>query len=192
MLRPLAALTLLLACEIAQAQQPPVDTTQPPVDTILFIPPDRESQSRVVEDSTNYEGRLIQSPTAGLFKSLAVPGWGQLGNKRTTKAALFFGLQTIWIGAAVHFDRQASDFRRQWESSADLAERNSLYSLYDNRRGRRNGYIWFAAITAFLAGFDAYVDAHLSGAPFHRSQATISLEPELSPERLGAGLTIRF
>lgn len=187
---------VLVLCGGVLADELPKDSTSnsPPQkqDTIRYLPLDHARNVISVEDSTNFESRLIQRPTPALFKSFVLPGWGQLGNQKRFKAGLFFGLQVVWIGAAVHFDRQADDFKNQWQNATDLSARNNLYSLYDNRRGRRNGYIWFAAMTAFLAGFDAYVDAHLSGAPYNQKKMSMSLDPDFGEHGLRANLTIRF
>ncbi|MCH9030779.1 MAG: hypothetical protein IIB00_00765, partial [candidate division Zixibacteria bacterium] len=40
------------------------------------------------------KGRPIQNPTAALFKSMAVPGWGQVGNKQFIKAGFVIGLES--------------------------------------------------------------------------------------------------
>ncbi|MDF1546122.1 MAG: hypothetical protein P1R58_13595, partial [bacterium] len=65
----------------------------------------------------------------------------------------------------LHYKKQAADFLERYEQSDVLTQRNELYDLFNDRRDERNKYTWFAIITTFVAMFDAYVDAHLSGFP---------------------------
>ncbi len=166
----LIVLIAFMAGITVQAQS---DTTQPVrdslteerLDTLVFRPQRGGSFAESITNPTDYEERLTQNPTLALFKSMAVPGWGQIGNRSYVKAGVIIGLQAWFIGSAIHFGRQASGFRDDWEASTDISQRNELYDLYDDRRGRRNAFIWYAVLTTFVSMFDAYVDAHLSGRP---------------------------
>lgn len=154
------------------------DTTDtditPQIDTLLFQPLSDSSLAAQVANPINFEKHLTQHPTLALFKSMFVPGLGQLGNRRYVKAIVIAGLETWLIGSAVHYGRQASDFRDQWNEADDVASRNILYGLYEDRRDERNKFTWFAGITIFLSMFDAYVDAHLSGSPGRERNSRIA------------------
>ena len=145
------------------------DTTdidaKPQVDTLLFRPLPDSSPAVQVRNQINFEKHLTQNPTVALFKSMFVPGLGQVGNRRYVKAIVIAGLETWFIGSAIHYGRQASGFRDQWNEASDAASRNVYYGLYEDRRDERNKFSWFAGITIFVSMFDAYVDAHLSGSP---------------------------
>jgi hypothetical protein len=136
-----------------------------PVDTVLYRPGQLLTPYRTVTDPENLEKRLSQNPTAALIKSVFIPGLGQLGNRRYIKAAIFMGLDAWFVGSAIHYGRQASDFYNQYESSTDIYTRNEYYDLYSDRKDERNKFTWFAVIVTFISMFDAYVDAHLSGFP---------------------------
>ncbi|MBD3401447.1 hypothetical protein GF420_01020 [candidate division GN15 bacterium] len=179
---------LLLCAAPALGQVPPIepDTTTWTVDTsqvtdsgmhiyrardtTLFRPDIDTALAGRVTDTIDYEGRLKQNPTIALFKSMVVPGWGQVGNGKYLKAAIFAGFQTWFVASAIHYGGQAADFRDQWEAAETPAARNAYYDLYENRRDQRNKFTWFAGITSFVAMFDAYVDAHLSGSPEKRQE----------------------
>lgn len=140
------------------------------VDTILYQQSQSLAAFRPVTNPENFEKQLYQRPTVALFKSMAVPGLGQFGNRRYVKAVLFFGLDAWLVGSAIHYGRQAADFRNQFESITDTTEaarrdRNDYYFLYEDRKDERNKFTWFAVIVTFISMFDAYVDAHLSGFP---------------------------
>ncbi len=135
------------------------------IDTVLFRQTGLLAGYLPVTDTTNLERRLIQNPTVALFKSALIPGWGQWGNHEYIKAVIFFGLDAWCVGAAIHYGRQASDFREKYESSTIISQRNDYYDLYSDRKDERNKFTWFAVIVTFVSMFDAYVDAHLSGFP---------------------------
>jgi hypothetical protein len=183
------------------AAQEPSDTTMidstevdpVTVDTLRFAPELVLDNAAPVTDSTNYELYRYQNPTLALFKSMAVPGWGQAGNRAYVKAVLFFGLDAFFIASAIHHGRKASDFRSQYEAAGEIAERNRYYDLYDDRRTNRNKFTWYAVITTFIAMFDAYVDAHLSGFPSEQNREGVGIElVPYSEGRTGIALSIRF
>ena len=134
-------------------------------DTLVFVPDPVTSKAAEVTNPADLEEHLTQPPTVALFKSLLVPGLGQLGNHKYFKAVLFGGLEGVFIAAAIHYERRASDARDLCTSAVDPKVRRVWYNFYDNKRKNRNKYIWFAGLTAFISMFDAYVDAHLSGSP---------------------------
>ncbi len=177
---------------------PPKDTTKATpekVDTLLFIPKPDSSLMVPVDDSVNLERHLYQNPTAALFKSMLVPGLGQIGNHRYVKAGVIIGLESWLIGSAIHYGHKAHGFWNQYSSTpmSDLATRNSLYSLYSSNRDDRNKYTWFAAIATFVSMFDAYVDAHLSGAPTEDRNKKFAFEiVPLGDTGAGAALSLRF
>lgn len=145
-------------------------------DTLLFDGMGLLEHSQPVTSDINFEKKLRQNPTAGLFKSMFVPGWGQLGNRRYTKALIFAGLDAWFIGAAIHYGGQASDFRDRFDLATDLDARRELYDLYLDRKDERNKFTWFAVIITFISMFDAYVDAHLSGYPQKIEENSLSLD----------------
>ncbi len=152
-----------------------VPADSPLIDTLLYQRGQVLRPYRPVTDPEDLEKRLSQNPTAALLKSVFVPGLGQLGNRRYIKAAIFMGIDAWFVGSALHYGRQASDFRRQFERSTDLTARNEYYNLYQDRKDERNKFTWFAAIITFISMFDAYVDAHLSGFPRTGDEDKVSL-----------------
>ncbi|MDH4157430.1 MAG: DUF5683 domain-containing protein, partial [candidate division Zixibacteria bacterium] len=141
----------------------------------------------------NFETRMLQKPTTALFKSMVIPGLGQLGNRRYIKALLFAGFDAWFIGSAIHYGGQAADFRERWAAAEDIEDANALYSLYEDRRDERNKFTWFAVIVTFISMFDAYVDAHLSGFPRADDGQNMSLEVAPAPgHAISATLTYSF
>jgi hypothetical protein len=160
-------------------------------DTAIYRPTVDPSPAEDVSNPTDFEMNLSQNPTVALFKSVVVPGWGQLGNRRYFKAALFAGLETWFIFSAVNYGREASDFRRRYEEAETTTLRNQYYQLYDDRRDKRNQFLWFTGLTIFISMFDAYVDAHLSGSPDHPHQNRMDLEVQ-SDDSGGASVSLLY
>ncbi len=182
---------LLPAAARGLADSTIVDTTQV-VDTVLYDGKGLLVDANPVTSDIDFEKRLSQNPTAGLFKSMVIPGWGQLGNRRYVKAAIYAGLDAWFIGAAVHFGKQASDFREKYDDATDLDLRRDYYSLYLDRKDERNKYTWFAVIVTFISMFDAYVDAHLSGYPEKPKQSDLSFDVRPVRDGFMASVSLDF
>jgi hypothetical protein len=124
---------------------------------------------------------------------MAIPGWGQVGNGDYVKAIIFFGLDAWMVGSAIHYGLQAADFKEKFEAAQTVEERNAWHSLYDDRRGERNKFTWFAVIISFISMFDAYVDAHFSGFPDADREQRIGFD--IRPDEGGgvaASVTVPF
>jgi len=153
------------------------------IDTIPFVPPVNPYLAGEVANPVDLEKHLTQNPTAALFKSMLVPGLGQLGNRRYFKAALFAGLEGWFISKAVYYGRKASDAQKFYDAQTDPSLRYFAYTELDQKRKSRNKFIWFAGITTFVSMFDAYVDAHLSGSPTDKRNDRLGFE--VSPDDEG-------
>jgi len=158
---------LTVCSSIAMGADSTIVDTAVITDTILYVPQKLENVTPGVTDSADYEKKLHQNPTVALFKSMLVPGLGQIGNHQYVKAAVVIGLQTWLIGSAIDRGRDASDLHRQFEQLPGTMrdERNALYDQYLDSKDERNKFTWFAVIVTFVSMFDAFSDAHLSGFP---------------------------
>lgn len=152
-------------------------------DTVLYLPKNVAGAAVGVTDSADYERRLIQNPTLALFKSMLVPGLGQIGNRRYIKAGVIIGLETWLISSAVKHGNDASDFRKEFNASTGTDERNLLYDQYLDSKDERNKFTWFAVIVTFVSMFDAFSDAHLSGFPKEPAQGANDIELNFRPDK---------
>ena len=167
-------------------------------DTTLYDPGNLLLRYSPVDDPTNFELRRTQNPTAALFKSMLVPGFGQAGNRKYFKAALFLGLDVWFVSSALKHGDDAAHFRDLFESTtgddaAAVASRREYYDQYQDERDQRNKYTWYAVIVTFVSMFDAYADAHLSGFPLRGDDnVTISLKPVDQRDAVIASVRIKF
>ncbi len=168
-------------------QEPPADSLaidsipekpSPVIDTVLYRGNQELEPYLPVTSEENLELRLVQNPTVAMFKSMAIPGWGQYGNGRRIKAAVYLGLDVWMIASALHYRKKAGDLRDLYDNAENLRLRNDYHAMYKNRKDQRNQFTWYAVIVTFVAMFDAYVDAHLSGFPVAEAEGlSLRLEP---------------
>lgn len=153
--------------------------------------PDYESWTG---DST--EGRRSQKPSVALFKSMLVPGLGQLGNRQYIKAALVIGVEGLLFSRWLKFRNETVDARAAFEAQPiGSAMRQDLFNAFEVVKNDRNLYTWLTGTSIFLSMFDAFVDAHLRHFPGPGSE--ISFGPLQSPRLIRSkqaviGVTLSF
>lgn len=119
--------------------------------------------------------RPKKSTTGAVFRSLAVPGWGQLYTESYIKSFAFFAAETSFL---IGISRSNDDM--QAAKTADDFPAEKFY------RSNRNKLIWWFAAIKLLSMGDAYVDAQLF---------KIDITPELTASESDGfqlGATIRF
>lgn len=111
-------------------------------------------------DSTQ---RVSITPIGALWRSLVVPGWGQLYYGSVPKAALFFGASATIAGIVVWNNTRYLDAdRRYWQyDSTDGRKTLALREREFYRDQRDVAALWLVAVYAFNA-MDAYVGGHMA------------------------------
>tara|TARA_B100000902_G_scaffold80784_1_gene85394 strand:+ start:1163 stop:1609 length:447 start_codon:yes stop_codon:yes gene_type:complete len=112
--------------------------------TCAVIPKQSIAQESAKKDSVTNKSVARRA----LLRSLAIPGWGQLTNKRPIKGLGFATLSTSLLLYAV--DGQAS-----------LSNAQST-TEHEDLTADRNTRILFFVLSNTLAAVDAYVDAYLA------------------------------
>ncbi len=116
-----------------------------------------------------------KSTTGAVFRSLAVPGWGQFYNESYVKSFAFFATEALFvIGISRYNDLMKA------------ANKANNFPLEKQYRSNRNKNIWWVAGVKLLSLGDAYVDAQLF---------EIDISPNLTTEGsdgFQVGATIRF
>jgi hypothetical protein len=153
-------------------------------------------RSFTMADTADSSAAGFPAPRSVLFKSLMIPGWGQVVNKQVWKVPIVYALLGGLTGYSIYLTTKYHDYRAAfYNSSPDntdmrfgatpvyLQNANSG-SLRDNRnffRNRRD----FSYITILLAygltAIDSYVFAHLRS--FDVSE-DLSMRPSLRPDIL--------
>ncbi len=135
-----------------------------------------------------YQSLQQKSPTGALLRSLAIPGWGQLYNRKYIKAIVVAGLETFLVVEAVRYWDLSDQAYDLFSGEEDPSLRLFYYYDYDFYRDRRNLFLYFSGVTIFLSMIDAYVDAHLQNFDV---DITPSFD-EKDPESIGLKMTFTF
>lgn len=129
------------------------------------------------QEDTTGEASEFPSPKSVLYKSLIIPGWGQIVNKQIWKVPIIYGL-FAGIGVyTVYVDRQYKDYRAAYYNTTQgedndfrfgpTPERlqginaNQLQSNRNNLRNRRDLMFVIMGLAYGLNALDAYIYAHM-------------------------------
>ena len=101
------------------------------------------------------------SPANRAARSAAFPGWGQLTNGSTAKAAAVFALETYLASSIIVESRRGAAKQRLADAAPDAATEEMYDGLADAHYDRRRNLIFWSMLTVLYAVADAYVDAHM-------------------------------
>lgn len=162
MKRLLTILVLFCCLGRLAAQQVDTTVTEAPVDTVI------EKQKK-----ENWFNRDYPNPKRAALLSLAIPGAGQLYNKRWWKVPLVYGALTGMV-LVVDYNqslyrrlRDALNLKRQGEehefTGTTLDNLSTLRSLRDSYdKNTQTAYVGIVLVYT-LQAMEAFVDAHLKG-----------------------------
>ncbi|MGM0545711.1 MAG: DUF5683 domain-containing protein [Bacteroidota bacterium] len=147
-------------------------------------------------DSTqNAQSREFPKPSSVLYKSMIVPGWGQIVNKQAWKIPIVYGALVGLGYYSVHLTKKYHDYRAAYynlnpESPDDMRfgatpdyipESANLEEVRDLRNQFRNNrdLVYVGIVLAYgLNIIDAYVFAHMRS--FDVSE-DLSMRPSVKP-----------
>lgn len=128
------------------------------------------------EDTTDQSSEF-PNPKSVLYKSLIIPGWGQVVNKQIWKVPIIYGLFTGIGVYTVYIDGQYKDYRAAYYNTTQgddndfrfgptperLVGVNSdqLQSNRNNLRNRRDLMFVIMGLAYGLNAIDAYIYAHM-------------------------------
>lgn len=114
------------------------------------------------------EARSGPAPMSAFFRSVLIPGWGQLAADKPVRGAFYFTMQTATVYMAI-----------RTHNRIDEAEGEGLK---ESRREQREDWLVLAGFWALASGVDAWVSAQMWG-----------FEGEVVPPPDGsAGLALRM
>lgn len=149
----------------------------------------------MVDTSENNAELDLPSPKSVLYKSMIVPGWGQIVNNQTWKVPIIYGMLGGLGYYSVHLTKRYHDYRAAYYNlnpdtpndlqfgptpsyipdNANLREVRTLRNQYRNNRD----LVYIGIVLAYgLNIVDAYVFAHMRS--FDVSE-DLSMRPRIKP-----------
>jgi TolB-like protein len=133
---------------------------------------------------------VLRSRQDAAFRSLLVPGWGQMYNRQPTKAAIFAGTAMVALGGAITYQLIGAQAEHDYKTkttaaqlgSDPVAEAADLRAKAEHAYAVRNGFLWalggvwvLNVIDAYAFGVDGEKAAGLAVAPTGDRGATLVL-----------------
>ncbi len=115
--------------------------------------------------------RRYLSPSAALWRSLLLPGWGQARLDRKLTAGLFIAWEGVTLGMSLKTLHELEYLRRTNSGRAD------------DKRQEHEDWVVLLGFNHVLAGLEAYISAHLADFPG-------DLHLEAVPGGAGAGVSL--
>ncbi len=132
-----------------------------------------------------------KSPSGALFRSMFVPGWGQLYTEKYVKSAVVFLGEGTLIGLMAYEWSRIEKYKDKFQSETDPYLKSFYFQNFQLHEDNRNTYLWFLAGAVFISMWDAYVDAHLYN--FKQETKGLDMMGGLDEEgRIKVGVAWRF
>lgn len=106
--------------------------------------------------------RARRSPTGAMWRSLAIPAWGQIYNGKIYKAPAVIGAEGTTLFLTIKNYRLARSYHEEARAEKDPKVRSNLYEKYNETIITTEFWGWLFVGTLTYAMMDAYVDAHLA------------------------------
>jgi hypothetical protein len=129
------------------------------------------------QDTTHH---AYSEPRYVMFRSMLVPGWGQLYNRAWLKATLMVGVEGGLIAKIIEDERhlnQLSETADEAQANGDEAAFDAAINAYNDRLSQSISRRWLLGATIAYAMVDAYVDAH-----FRNFKVEFGPDPALPPD----------
>lgn len=162
----------------------------------------------VAQEDTTAESSEFPSPKSVLYKSLIIPGWGQVVNKQIWKVPIIYGMfagigvYTSYVNvqykdyrAAYYNSTQGEDNDFKFGPTPDRLEEINASQLQSNRnnlRNRRDLMFVIMGLAYGLNAIDAYIFAHMRSFDVSDDlSARTTVQPTILAERT-LGVQLKF
>jgi len=183
------ACAFVASAGLAHAQGTPADSAA--VSDSTLVPAKAAATPAPARPAKNANGERARpwhaTPTAIMFRSMLVPGWGQWVNHRPIKAVAALAVEGYAGVRLVQTWQEVDDAlaaRDEALAEGDQAAADEAQSDYDRAFNRRATAGWVLGLAIAVSMLDAYVDAHLI-----QFDADFGPDPALPPEARGAAGT---
>ena len=91
------------------------------------------------QDEENKEGISPQKKFTSLQKSLLIPGWGQISEKRYLEGILFLSAEVFCLYKVISYNHKGNDYYNLYKNADNISnalEYRALTEKYDTKRNR--------------------------------------------------------
>lgn len=148
---------------------------------------------------TAHPGTNLSIPRRALYRSLMIPGWGQIYNKRIWKVPIVYAALGGMTAVALWNQSKYKEFAGYYRLSIDQQPHPYDFLSAASLRNIRNGYrqnmelSWIGVAAVYgLQAMEAYINAHLKTFDI-KDDIGMKIHPALpEPSSPGIGMTISF
>jgi TolB-like protein len=106
------------------------------------------------------EAVVLRTRTGALYRSLLLPGWGQLYNRQPVKGGIFLGLELLSAGLAGTFGGLALNADKDYEGLDGGADFDAAVERRQDLRNWRNIFLWTTLIVHVVNIADAFLSGY--------------------------------
>lgn len=133
-----------------------------------------------------------KSPTGAMIRSLIVPGWGQLYNKKIFKAILIFGAETGLIANSIYLNQKYRKWNQKYRNSEPGPEQDIIFANREFYINNRNLSNWWLLGVILFSMADAFVDAHLADFDESPDLSYLNILPMPAGNSIGIQVSVRM
>jgi hypothetical protein len=149
---------------------------------LVFLPIDILGQNKEPGAETPKKQRL-----GSLQKSLLLPGWGQMSEKRYFEGALFLGADALCLYQILTFNHKANSYYDQYKNATNTEDAIRYRALTEKLDKKRNQYL-LAVATVWTINL---IDIYLVVKNRRRNPKDIKLQIAACEEK-GFSITVRY
>ncbi len=136
--------------------------------------------------------RKKRSPTGALWRSFAVPGWGQIYNGKYWKAGGIIAAEAATLYIAVDNYLTARDYLGKARGATDPKIKYYNFDRHDDYIVETEFWGWLFVAALSYSMMDAYVDAHLSDWDVSDLPADKGAQSRIKVEPTPSGVTVEI
>lgn len=145
--------------------------------------------STVIVEKKTYV--MTKSPTGAIYRSIALPGWGQWYVERYWKAPLFFGATAFTITNVIVQHNRFTTRQREFDTTTNQFAKSILLQQKENSRNQRDLFAFFTLLIYGVTAIDAYTDAHLFDFTVTEN-SKVNILPYMGSNDIGLRFVVRF
>ena len=108
------------------------------------------------QDEKGEEGISPESKFTSLQKSLLIPGWGQMSEKRYLEGILFLSVEVFCLYKVISYNHKSNDYYSLYKNADNVSDALEYRDLTENYDHKRNRFILAVAGVWIINLIDIY------------------------------------